>query len=424
MVRFTLVPEMANNPRDKRGSSRRWIFWTLGAVVAVIILASFMGRDDTVPVVTAKVSRALIRSVVATNGKVEPLSNFEAHAPMGTTVKRVLVKEGDHVKKGQLLVELNAASARSQAAQAFAQVKASDADVHAIHQGGTREEVLNTQAQLVKARGDLDTAQRNLDALRKLQQTGAASPGEVKTAQNAYDAAAAQVKLLESRQRDRYSQPEVERVQAEQNQAQSAYSAAEDVLSQLVIRAPFNGEVYSLPVKQGVYVNPGDLILQEADLSKVLVRAFVDEPDIARLSPGDRIEVTWDAMPGRVWTGSVSAIPSEIKLHGTRNVGETTCIVGNDDFKLLPNTNVGITIVTAEHNNVLTIPRESLRMDDSVPYVYQVVNNVLHRTNVQTGLTNLTKAEITGGISEDSQVAIGSTNNKPLRDGLPVRVVH
>jgi HlyD family secretion protein len=414
---------MADTHRNQGGRSRRWIFWTIGAVVAVIVLASFMGRDDSVPVVAAKVSRAPIRSVVATNGKVEPVSNFEAHAPTGTTVKRVLVKEGDHVKKGQLLVELNAATARSQAAQAMAQVKASDADVHALQQGGTHEEVLANQAQLVKARGDLDTAQRNLEALKKLQQTSAASPAEVKSAQNQYDAAAAQVKLLESRQKDRYSQPEVERVQAEQNQAQSAYSAAEDVLSQLVIRAPFNGVVYSLPVKQGAYVNPGDLILQEADLSKVLVRAFVDEPDIARLTPGDRIEVTWDAMPGRMWTGSVTAIPSEIKLHGTRNVGETTCIVGNNDYKLLPNTNVGITIVTAERNNVLTIPRESLRLDDSTPYVYQVVNNVLHRTTVQTGLTNLTKVEITGGISENSLVAIGSTNNKPLKDALPVRVI-
>jgi HlyD family secretion protein len=414
---------MANNHRDKGGSSRRWIFWTLGAIVAVIILASFMGRDDSVPVVAAKVSRTSIRSVVSTNGKVEPIFNFEAHAPAGTTVKRVLVKEGDHVKKGQLLVELNAASARSQAAQALAQVKSSDADVHALQQGGTHDEVLANQAQLVKARGDLDTAQRNLDALKKLQQNGAASPGEVKTAQNAYDAAAAQVKLLEARQKDRYSRPEVERVKAEQNQAQTAYTAAEDVLSQLVIHAPFNGVVYSLSVKQGAYVNPGDLILQEADLSKVLVRAFVDEPDIARLTPGDRIEVTWDAMPGRIWTGAVSAIPSEVKVRGTRNIGETTCIVGNEDYKLLPNTNVGITIVTAERNNVLTIPRESLRLDDITPYVYQVVNNVLHRTTVQTGLTNLTKVEITGGIPENSLVAIGSTNNKPLRDALPVRVI-
>ena len=399
--------------------------WLLGAAVAVIVLASFMSRDDSVPVMTARVSRSAIRSVVSTNGKVEPVQNFEAHAPVGTTVKQVYVKEGDRVKKGQLLVELDAASARSQAAQAFAQVRTSEADMNALERGGTQEEVLTLQAQLVKARGDYQASQRNLDALKRLQQSGAASPGEVQTAQNQLDAAAAELKLLETKQKDRYSRPEVTRVEAQRSEAQSAYSAAQDVLNQLVIRAPFAGIVYSLPVKQHSWVNPGDLVLQEADLSKVLVRAYVDEPDVARLAPREKIEVTWDAMPGRIWTGTVTAVPASVKLHGTRNVGETTCIVANQDFKLLPNINVGVTIVTAEHSDALTIPRESLRQDDSVPYVYQVVNNnEIHRENVQTSISNLTKVEVTGGISEHALVAIASTNSKPLRDGLPVRVVH
>jgi len=399
--------------------------WLLGAAVAVIVLASFMSRDDSVPVMTARVSRSAIRSVVSTNGKVEPVQNFEAHAPVGTTVKQVYVKEGDRVKKGQLLVELDAASARSQAAQAFAQVRTSEADMNALERGGTQEEVLTLQAQLVKARGDYQASQRNLDALKRLQQSGAASPGEVQTAQNQLDAAAAELKLLETKQKDRYSRPEVTRVEAQRSEAQSAYSAAQDVLNQLVIRAPFAGIVYSLPVKQHSWVNPGDLVLQEADLSKVLVRAYVDEPDVARLAPREKIEVTWDAMPGRIWTGTVTAVPASVKLHGTRNVGETTCIVANQDFKLLPNINVGVTIVTAEHSDALTIPRESLRQDDSVPYVYQVVNNnEIRRQNVQTSISNLTKVEVTGGISEHALVAIASTNSKPLRDGLPVRVVH
>jgi HlyD family secretion protein len=159
-------------------------------------------------------------------------------------------------------------------------------------------------------------------------------------------------------------------------------------------------------------------------LSKVLVRAFVDEPDIARLEPGEKIEVTWDAMPGRAWNGSVSAVPAAVKLHGTRNVGETTCIVANSDFKLLPNINVGVTIVSSQHENALTVPREALRQDDGTPFVYEIVNNVLHRRNVQISISNLTQTEITGGIADDAVVALGSTNSKPLRDGLPVKVNH
>src|ERR1700751_3331139 len=112
-----------NGQREGFFARRRWLLWAGGAIVAVVLLASFASRDDSVPVTAATVARSAIRSVISTNGKVEPVQNFESHAPIGTTVKRVLIKEGNHVKKGQLLVELDAASARSQASQALAQVR-------------------------------------------------------------------------------------------------------------------------------------------------------------------------------------------------------------------------------------------------------------------------------------------------------------
>src|SRR6266849_3777707 len=208
----------------------RLLIWAAGIVAAVVVLASFMSRGDVVPVRTATVERGTIRSVVSTNGKVEPLQSFEAHAPVGTTVKRLLVREGDRVKRGQLLAQLDDADASSQAARALAQVRAAQAAMSAVQSGGNREEVLTLESQLVKARTQRDTSQRNVDA--------------------------------------------------QKSEAQSAYAAAENILRQLNIRAPFDGIVYSLPVHQGSYVNPGDLVLQEADLSKVLVRAFVDEPDV------------------------------------------------------------------------------------------------------------------------------------------------
>src|SRR5579884_2594226 len=152
---------MAQNGRNAGFfAQRHWIVWVAVAVVAVVLLASFASRDDAVPITAATVTRGSIRSVISTNGKVEPINNFEAHAPIGTTVKRVLVKEGDHVKQGQLLVELDAATARSQAAQALAQVRASEADVNSIEHGGTKEELLTLQAQLVRARTDRSEERR------------------------------------------------------------------------------------------------------------------------------------------------------------------------------------------------------------------------------------------------------------------------
>jgi HlyD family secretion protein len=372
---------------------------------------------------TTTVERGPIRSLISTNGKVEPIQNFEAHSPVPTTVKRLLVREGEHVRKGQLLIQLDDADLRSQAARAQAQMKAAQADQADLSTGGTREEMLTLDSQLIKARNVRDFDQRNVEAFRRLQQQGAASAGEVKQAEDELQRAQADATLLEQKQKDRYSQPEVERVTAQGAQAQAAYDAAEDALQKSSVRAPFEGIVYALPVKQGAYVQTGDLLLQEGDLSKMLVRTFVDEPDIGRLAAGQKIEVTWDAVPGRIWNGAVSTIPATVKLRGARNVGEVTCTVDNHDLRLLPNVNVGVTVITAEHSGVLTLRREAVRMDDAKPYVFQVVDGELKRREVEVSLQNLTRVEITAGLPENAVVALSSTDAKPLADGAHVKVV-
>jgi HlyD family secretion protein len=336
----------------------------------------------------------------------------------------LFVKEGDHVRQGQLLLQLDDADLRSQAARAQAQIKSAQADKADVDTGGTREEILTLDAQLIKARSARDAAQRNLDALRRLQQQGAASAGEVKQAEETLQRAQADTTLLEQKKKDRYSQPEVARVQAQAAEAQAAYDAAEDALRKSSVRAPFDGIVYALPVKPGAYVQTGDLLLQEGDLSHMLVRAFVDEPDIGRLASGQKIEVTWDALPGRIWTGVVSTVPSTVKLRGARNVGEVTCTLDNHDLRLLPNVNVGVTVISAEHSGVLTLLREAVRIDDTKPYVYQVVDDELKRREVEVSLQNLTQVEITAGLSENAVVALSSADaNKPLVDGARVKVV-
>ena len=408
-----------SNGRSPR-KSRTWL--ALGVLAALALIPVFT-RPGPLRVRTTTVERGPIRSLISTNGKIEPIRNFEAHAPVPTTVQRLLVKEGDHVRRGQLLLQLDDAGLRSQAARAQAQIKAAQADQSDLSTGGTREEILTLDAQLTKARSARDAAQRNLDALRRLQQQGAASAGEVKQAEDTLQRTQADTTLLEQKQKDRYSQPEVARVQAQAAEAQAAYEAAEDALSKSSVRAPFDGIVYALPIKQGAYVQTGDLLLQEGDLSQMLVRTFVDEPDIGRLAPAQKIEVTWDALPGHIWKGSVSTVPSTVKLRGARNVGEVTCTLDNRDLRLLPNVNVGVTIITAEHSGVLTLLREAVRMDDTKPYVYQVIDGELKRREVEVSLQNLTQVEITAGLPENSVVALSSADAKPLTDGAHVKVV-
>jgi HlyD family secretion protein len=393
------------------------------ALAALIALLYSYFHQTPLKVRATLVQRGPIRSLISTNGKVEPVQNFEAHAPIATTVKRLLVKEGDHVRKGQLLLQLDDNDIRTQAARAQAQVKAAQADQSSLKTGGTQEEVLTLNSQLAKDRSARNIAQHNLESMQRLQQEGAASAGEVRQAQDTLQHAQADVSLLEQKQKDRYSQPEVAKVQAQGEEAQAAYDAAEDALSKSSVRAAFDGVVYSLPVKAGAFVQAGDLLLQEADLSKVLVRAFVDEPDVGRLQVGQKVEVTWDAIPGRLWNGTVNAVPATVKLRVSRNVGETTCLIDNQDLRLLPNINVGVTIVVAEHQNVLTLQRDALHIDDSKPYVFRIVGDRVKRQDIQFSLQNLTRVEITSGLTEGEAVALSAEESKPIVDGAKVKIV-
>jgi HlyD family secretion protein len=412
-----------NHNSNGHPPARKGRTWLVVGVAAALALIPVFTRQSPTRIRTTTVERGSIRSLISTNGKVEPSRNFEAHSVVPTTVKRLLVKEGDHVRQGQLLLQLDDADLRSQAARAQAQIKSAQADQADLSTGGTREEMLTLDSQLIKTHGARDAAQRNLDSLRRLSQQGAASAGEVKQAEEDLQRTQADVTLLEQKKKDRYSQPDAAKVQAQGAEAQAAYDAAEEALQKSSVRAPFDGIVYALPVKQGAYVQTGDLLLQEGDLSQMLVRTFVDEPEIGRLAAGQKIEVTWDALPDRIWKGVVSTIPSTVKLRGSRNVGEVLCTVDNRDLRLLPNINVGVTVITAEHSGVLTVQREAVRMDDTKPYVYQVEDGVLKRREVQVSLQNLTRVEITAGLPEHSVIALSSVDTKPLVEGGRVKVV-
>jgi HlyD family secretion protein len=416
---FLCMPLNGNSSERPKG---HWWITPLLVLTAVAVLAALVShKNDPVEVRTAKVEQGNIRSVISTNGKIEPLTNFEAHAPIAASIQRVLVKEGAAVRKGQLLVVLDDANVRAQAARALAGLKTAQADLAASERGGTQEEVLGLEPQLVKARTDRDAAQRNLDALKRLEAQGAASSGEVQEAQNTLTRANSQLQFLQQKKTKRYSNAEIAGVEARRDEAEAAYAAAQDTLAKTNVRAPFDGIVYSLPAKQGGFVGAGELLLQVADLTKVQLRAFVDEPDVARLSAGDPIEITWDAVPGRIWQAKVTSVPSTVTPHSSRNVGETTSIIDNKDLKLLPNVNVGVTIIAAEHYNVLIVLREAIRNDDSKPYVLQIVGHELKRRDVETALSNLTQVEVTRGLSANDLIATGSVNGKPLGDGMQVK---
>jgi len=107
--------------------------------------------------------------------------------------------------------------------------------------------------------------------------------------------------------------------------------------------------------------------------------------------------------------------------HGTRMVGEVTCVIDNSDLKLLPNTNVSVAVVTTRQENVLTVPREAIHQDGEGQYVFEVVNGELKRRNVKTSVSNLTRVEVTSGVSDNAVIALGALNMQSLKGGMAVK---
>lgn len=414
---------MANETLNNTpGGPRRWIATIIVVLILMIAAGTYVEfRPHRIRVSVVSPLRQTISSDITTNGKVEPTHGFEAHAPMAGTIQKVLVKEGTQVKAGQLLLVLDDSRARADLATAQTRLKAAQALYANLLAGGTAQELLSRRTELQKATTERDAAQRQLAALQRLLQSGAATADEVAAANDRL--ARAQADLTQLQSQVRYSPLELQHAQQEIDASRASIQLAEQVLRNCNVVAPFDGTVYSIPVRAGSFANVGDLLLQEANLSQLQVRAFVDEPEIGHLALGENIRITWDALPGHSWQGVVTSLPSTVVARGSRVVGEVLCKLDNSNHLLLPNVDVNATIVIGSKADVITVPREAVREEGGRNFVYLLKDGHLHRQEVKLGISNLTRVEILSGVSERNVIAVQSFSPSPMAEGVQVKVV-
>ena len=312
---------------------------------------------------------------------------------------------------------------RARVATAQSGVKAAEAALDAATHNGTQEERQAAAADVSRASLDRDQARRDLDALTRLQSTGAASASEVASAKQRLDATEASLHAAEEHATSRFSPSEVARAQAALADAQAGLAAAREQLAQTAIHATIAGTVYSLNAGRTEFAEEGKLLLQLADLHHEQVRAYFDEPEIGRLALGQKILIEWNARPGVVWHGHISRLPITVITYGTRTVGEVLVTIDDADGDLLPDINVTVTVTTSSESGALSVPIEALHYENSKPYVYLIVNDELVRTPVTTGTRSLTQAAILSGLKEGDWVAKGTVSGQPLIEGVPIRVV-
>jgi HlyD family secretion protein len=327
------------------------------------------------------------------------------------------------VKAGQLLLKMDDKYALASLAHANSTLRASELTASAIEQGGTQDERNTFAADLSKARLQRQQDAASLAALQQLQQKGAASAGEVAAAQHRLDVDDSNIQSIQQHSTHRYDQHDLANAAAQIADAKAAVAAAQSSISGADIRTPITGSVYYLPVAPFDYVAVGDDLISVADLTRLKITAYFDEPEIGNLANGQPVRIIWEARRDKVWHGHISQVPTTIITYGTRNVGEAFITVDDADGILQPNANVTVTVTTAQHQHVLAVPREALHFDGPQPFVFRVIHNKLVRTVVQIGIVNYNWAEISSGLSEGDVVARNATTNRELTDGLQVKPI-
>jgi HlyD family secretion protein len=390
------------------------------ALVLTFVLVFWSGRKATARVTVAAVDRENLSSIISTNGRVEPISPQTFRARYPTFVQRTYVVEGQQVKRGQKLFDLDDTEVQADLAQARADFSAQQEALNVAKAGGYASQLAQASADMQKAQASRDQLRRENEALTKLVAAKAATTEELE--QNRLQLVEAEADLQASEKvkqtLEKQAQIDQGRVALQVEHSRATVKDLEDRLASAHGISPIDGTLYSFPIRQGDFVKAGDLLGEMADLHKVRIRAFIDEPELGEIALDQPVDILWDAHPGEVWKGRTEVLPKQVVTRGTRSVGELLCSVTNDRQDLLPNITVDVRIQVSERASTLVIPRGAVSIDGDKRFVFRVENNRLQRVPVTVGIANPTKIEILSGLNEGDVVAL--PGNVSLKQNLRV----
>jgi HlyD family secretion protein len=412
--------------------NKAWLWIALGVVVVVALVAVGVTKNaqgKVEPVQLAKARLEDVTSLVRAPGKIEPKTQVKISADIMGKIVHLLVKEGDRVRRGQLMLQLDDTQYRSQFAQAKTQVAAAEA----------RQREVTTALRVMDA---------NYGRSRSLFDQKLLSQAEWDQSTNQHESAKVAVATA----------------QEEVTRARAALTAAADNLQKCQFLAPFDGVVSALNVEQGEIVitgtmnNAGTQILVVSDLSRMLVRADVDETDVIDMKVGQKAKIKVDAFPDTSFVGTVTEIGNTAKRSITSTVeGQTNFEVKVVFDTAVPQIRPGMTadveISTATHPKSLAVPIQAVvvrtqreldkgmkkpgakedrktrlaamtadedtvgRKDTEITGVFVVRNDVATFVPVKSGIASETMLEVFGDLKEGDSVVSGPY--KALRELKP-----
>lgn len=451
---------------------KAWKKIAIGAGIAVllVIIVAFtvhQSSKNVATVQTAKAQHQDLATVVSASGEIKPKTYVNVGANAFGKITHLYVKEGDHVKKGQLLAQI-------ENVQPEADVNANQASLQAAQTDALAADaaVKTSQADLVRAQADYDRNKLDWDRAQSLFKDGLISKSDFDSRKNAW--ATADAGLVQAQARLAQAKAQKESAGQHVAQAQATLMHYADLLKKTTYPAPFDGVVTNLPVREGETVvigiqnAQGSTLMTIADMSVITAEVKVDETDIVNVKLGQPAEVTIDAIPKKVFHGKVSEIGDNaiVRSSGVSTSQQATASEEAKDFKVVvtvtdapPDLRPGLSttakITTATRSNALAVPIQALTLrtkeqidaqnntpgsvhaappavkevaskskkEDEIQGVFVIRNKKAVFVPVNTGITGTTDIEVLDGLKAGDEVITGSYKVlRTLRPGSSVKI--
>ncbi len=458
------------------------ILLTIGLLVLVSggVFASIKySQRGVVDVQTGRVVRQDLVASVTASGEIKPKNyiNLGANTIGPAPITEILVKEGDHVRKGQIVAKMESVQANADVVAQHATIDTALADSAASEAGlkSQADGVTTAQATLEKNKAELARTKSNFDRATELYNAKLLAKQDYDQKKAEYDTAIAAIgeadaRLSQARAQEAQARQQLASAQKRIAQLQANLDRYKDILEKYDVIAPLDGIVTNLPVRTGETVVPGvqnsaaSTIMTIADMSQITAEVKVDETDIVNVMLGQAAEVTIDAMPNRTFHGRVTEIGDEaiLRSSGVASSQSNTSDQEAKDFKVVvalddppedirPGLSCTGKIVTATHQRVLTIPIQALTVRQrgdlepkktnavqAASYVDPVVEKAKKEelqgvfvirdgkaqfVPVTTGITGATDIEVLSGLKDGDQIITGSYKViRTLRNLVKVKI--
>lgn len=386
------------------------VFLGLALIVAVIVGAVIKSNSESVvEVKTAEAKTMEYEDKVLATGKVEVLDSVDVASTLTVPAKLTLkVEEGDQVKKGQVIAELDVSEQKQQLADAEKALEAAESAL--ANAKKLKEEAAAAQKKLA-------AAQQKLETVQKLVAENKASPEELAAAQQEF--AAAQQAQSAAEMKAQFT--DISSLELQVEQARSAVDTARSAVEKGKIKSPIDGVVLQVFAKSGSYAQMGMPILTVGNPEQLQVVANLSEQDINGVKAGQEVEVRWAGAPEQVVKGKVNRIAPIVSAP---EMGQTETYIKvyitiDDGAALKPGATVDVVIYRVKPRKSLLIPNEAITEEGNTKSVFVVDNGTAKKVTVQTGHSNELYTEVNGGIKENTKVIL---EPKDIKEGQKVRL--